>query len=251
MIQGPIAHIVLELFAYIVGGFLYRSQSSGSLAPAQQKLQYFGVIAGALFGAATGSKLLYILDYWGALQSLPFSVWLSGKTIVGALLGGLIGVEFAKKFVNWPYSTGDRFVWPLIIGMMIGRLGCQLAGLEDLTYGGVTTMPWGWNYGDGVMRHPVALYEIMGLAGIAVLIQASRTRFTLAGDRFKLFLILYLALRVALDFLKPPHAPVALSMLLPNHYGPFTAIQWACLCGLVYYLPTVRQWSHRSMTKET
>jgi hypothetical protein len=61
---------------------------------------------GALFGAALRSKLLYVLQYVTALQAQPIGVWFSGKTIVGGLLGGLIGVELAKRSVGWRHSGG-------------------------------------------------------------------------------------------------------------------------------------------------
>lgn len=43
--------------------------------------------------------------------------------------------------------------------MAVGRLGCFFAGLPDYTYGVPTDLPWGVNFGDGVPRHPVQLYE--------------------------------------------------------------------------------------------
>jgi len=49
--------------------------------------------------------------------------------------------------------------WPTII---IAALGANSRALPDLTYGNATGLPWSWNYGDGVARHPTALYEILG-----------------------------------------------------------------------------------------
>lgn len=43
---------------------------------------------------------------------------LSSKTIVG----GLIGVKVTKKFFKIHHSSGDLFCFPLILGMMIGRV---------------------------------------------------------------------------------------------------------------------------------
>jgi prolipoprotein diacylglyceryltransferase len=88
-------------------------------------------------------------------------VGLQGKTVVGALLGGLVGVEVTKKRIGVQQSTGDRFVEPLIIGMAIGRIGCFLTGLSDRTYGTVTRLPWGVNSGDGLLRYPTQPYEVI------------------------------------------------------------------------------------------
>lgn len=245
MPQGAVAHVWLELLAYAVGAQWYRLNLrrplSGVASPGP--LQRWAVIAGAVFGAAVGSKLLYVLQYLPALTVQPAVTWWSGKTIAGGLLGGLIGVEVAKRATGWRTSTGDAFVSPLLVGMVIGRLGCQLAGLEDLTYGGVTSLPWGWDYGDGLRRHPVALYEVFGLWLLAGALHASRTRLArVAGDRFRAFMVGYLLMRLALDFLKPPHAAPAAGLLVPAFYGPLTAIQWACVAGLVYYLPSIGRW---------
>ena len=245
MPHGAVPHLWLELLAYAVGAQWYRlnlRRSPLGVAGAEP-LQRWSVIAGAVFGAAVGSKLLYVLQYVPDLAGQPAVVWWSGKTIVGGLLGGLIGVEAAKRAARWRASTGDAFVGPLLAGMVIGRLGCQLAGLEDLTYGGVTSLPWGWDYGDGLRRHPVALYEVSCLLLLAGALHAARRPLArVAGDRFRAFMVGYLLVRLALDWLKPPHVPPAAGLLVPALYGPLTAIQWACVAGLAYYLPSVGRW---------
>ncbi len=242
--SGSLAHLLLELLAYVLGAQGYYWQKRR--LPATDRpdlLQSWAIVAGAVFGAACGSKLLYVLQYWHALQTQPMVVWWSGKTIAGGLLGGWVGVELAKLAVRWPQSTGDLFVWPLLIGMCVGRIGCQLAGLEDLTYGGETSLPWGWNYGDGVLRHPVALYEVVGLLVIgAVLLRWRLVLARVSGDRFKLFMMGYLLLRVVLEFFKPPHAPTAPGMLSASLYAGLSAIQWACVLGLVTQTTTAQRW---------
>jgi len=245
MPHGAAAHFWLELLAYAVGAQWYRLNlrraPPGVASP--DPLQRWAVIAGAVFGAAVGSKLLYVLQYLPALLVQPAVTWWSGKTIAGGLLGGLIGVELAKRATGWRASTGDAFVGPLVAGMVIGRLGCQLAGLEDLTYGGTTSLPWGWDYGDGLRRHPVALYEVFGLLLLAGGLHLRRDRLArVAGDRFRAFMVGYLLLRLALDFLKPPHTTAAAGLLVPALYGLLTAIQWACVAGLAYYLPSIGRW---------
>ena len=233
-------HVVLELAAFAVGGSLYW-RGSGTAAPGRDAVSRLGIVAGAALGAAIGSRLLYVFQYWTALSDQPWQVWLGGKTIVGALLGGLLGVELAKVALGWRESTGNRFVVPLVVAMIIGRIGCQLSGVTDLTYGNATTLPWAWDYGDGIPRHPTSLYEIVGLILIAWL--AHRPRFAHEpGDRFRMFMVSYLLLRFGLEFLKPPFGPAASGELMADHWGPLSAIQWACLTGLTYYLPASKRW---------
>ena len=85
---------------------------------------------------------------------------MGGKTIVGALIFGLISVELMKRYIGVRQSTGDLYAIPLALGIAIGRIGCFLTGLSDNTYGTPTTLPWAVNFGDGIPRHPTQLYEI-------------------------------------------------------------------------------------------
>jgi len=182
-----------------------------------------------------------MLQYWGSLNGQALGVWLGGKTIVGGLLGALVGVETAKRLLGWSASTGDGFVVPLLAAITIGRIGCQLSGLSDLTYGNATSLPWGWDYGDGLLRHPTALYEILGIGVLAAVLHAQG--FTKqSGDRFRAFMVGYLTLRFGLEFLKPPYGPAAAAMLAPSFWGPLSSIQWACLAGLAYYGRDILRW---------
>jgi phosphatidylglycerol:prolipoprotein diacylglycerol transferase len=85
---------------------------------------------------------------------------MGGKTIVGALIFGLISVELIKRYIGLRQSTGDLYAIPLALGIAIGRIGCFLTGLSDNTYGTPTDLPWAINFGDGIPRHPTQLYEI-------------------------------------------------------------------------------------------
>jgi prolipoprotein diacylglyceryltransferase len=181
-----------------------------------------------------------MLQYWSALGGQPLTAWLGGKTIVGGLLGAILGVETAKHLLRWPASTGDGFVIPLAAALAIGRIGCQLSGVSDLTYGNVTELPWGWDYGDGLARHPTAIYEILGVGALAW--WAMRARLSRSGDRFRAFVVGYLLLRFGLEFLKPPFGRSAVGVITPERWGSLSAIQWACVAGLAYYAMDILRW---------
>ncbi|HEY9258193.1 prolipoprotein diacylglyceryl transferase family protein, partial [Chitinophaga sp.] len=145
-------------------------------------------------------------------------------------LGGLAGVELIKKAIGERESTGDLFVYPLILAMIIGRIGCFSMGIYEETYGLPTSLPSGMNLGDGLLRHPVSLYEIIFLAALWALLAFISQRWPLVnGGRFKLFMIAYLLFRFLLDFIKPGYRFA---------FG-LGSIQLACLAGLCYYLPTI------------
>ena len=140
----------------------YRKQSTSTLSIKLSSSAQILLLLGLVTGALWGSKLLAMLTYLDALKNQPISVWLEGKTIVGGLLGGLIGIEVSKKLMNITSSTGDRFVYPLLLGMVIGRIGCLQSGIERLYLGIPTSFTLKFmNLGDGISRHPTALYEII------------------------------------------------------------------------------------------
>jgi len=216
-------HLVLELIAYGAGFQLYlwtRGRWPRAAVGVEQNLW---IIGGAIFGALIGSKLLAWLesapDYWA--HRFEPAAWTGGKTIVGGLLGGWAGVEIVKKRLGIKHSTGDAVVFPLIVGMSIGRVGCFLTGLEDHTHGVATTLPWGIDFGDGVRRHPTQLYDIAFLALLAVALLLRMRRPFPNGRIFRLFLLGYLAWRFAVEFIKPRYT-----------YAGLSAIQMACLVGI-------------------
>lgn len=227
--QPAWVHWVFEVLAYAVGFRLYlalrRRDPDYALADRDSNLV---VIVFAAIGAALGSKFAYwLFDPVTAFAAFPdWRSLLGGKSIVGALLGGLIGVETGKKVAGVQRSTGD-LMWPaLLLAMLIGRIGCLLTALSDGTAGAATALPWGVDFGDGVLRHPSPLYEIVFLALLGIVLWRRRDRFEREGDAFRAFLASYLVFRLLLDFLKP----------MPTAYlGLLSGLQLLCLAGLLYY----------------
>ena len=222
-------HTIIEALAYFVGFrvFLFERRRLALPVLADTDSSVWIAVA-AIAGAALGAKLGYwIEDPQNAFADFPdWRRLLEGKTIVGALLGGLAGVEIAKRAIGARGSSGDAFAFPLMIGIAIGRVGCFLAGLPDHTYGNPTTLPWGVDFGDGVARHPTQLYEIAFLLPLMVLIYARREAFAREGDRFRFFMVAYLAFRLVIDAIKPvPYA----------YFGLLSGIQLLCIAGLCYY----------------
>lgn len=186
------------------------------------------VIAGASIGAVIGARVLGSLENLPEWRASQFKLlyFLGNKTLVGGLLGGLAGVEIIKKMLCEKQNTGDIFTFPLLLGMIIGRIGCFSAGVYEETYGIPTKLPWGMDLGDGLIRHPVTLYEIVFLTLLWVLLYQLKYRHTLQqGALFKLFLMAYLVFRFLLDFIKPGW----------RYCVGLGSIQFACLIGLLYY----------------
>ena len=232
----PVWHPVMETLAYAAGFVVYRWQRArqGDVVDEPQR---WTVLAGAAVGALLGSRILGLAEQWPTVlqawrtERMP-ELLLSpgGKTIVGGLLGGWLGVELVKKVSGIKRRTGDLFALPLCVGIAVGRIGCLLAGLADDTYGKPTTQPWAVNLGDGVGRHPVQVYEILFLVLLGIVV--SRPAKLPEGARFRIFLGSYLAWRVVIDFLKPQ--PLVDGM---------NSIQWCCVAGIVLLvLDEIRVW---------
>jgi prolipoprotein diacylglyceryltransferase len=221
------AHFLFETLSYFIGFRIYlrlRKRSGDVVTDDHRWL----LIAATFVGAAVGSKVLN----WFVAPQILFRNWsnpyflMSGKTMVGGLIGGLLAVEWTKRILGVRRRTGDLFAIPLCAGIAIGRVGCFLAGLQDDTYGVATDLPWGVDFGDGVPRHPTQIYEIVWLGLLALWLRRLSRKPYREGDLFKTFMVAYLAFRLAVDFIKPG-API---------FG-LTAIQWSCAAMLIYYSP--------------
>jgi phosphatidylglycerol---prolipoprotein diacylglyceryl transferase len=218
-------HFLFESLAYAIAFRLMARNVKTDTLPFSQRSS---VVVGGLVGALLGAKGLVLLQHidllWQNGQGWLLLL-LQGKTVVGAMLGGLIGVELTKKAIGVRQSTGDVFVYPLIVGTAIGRVGCFLTGLSDRTYGTATPLPWGVDFGDGIARHPTQLYEIGFLVILAIALRFLSPYLLRSGDLFKCYMIAYLLFRLLIDFIKPDFHP----------WLGLSAIQIACLCGLIYY----------------
>lgn len=236
--SGQGAHLAFEAAAYLMASRVYWAAVRAQAQPDAfaDRLLILGCV---IFLAAAGSKALHVLEHLGfLLRQGAIEPWLAGKSVLGGLIGGTLGAELGKKLVGWRLSTGDAWVPALTTGLLIGRMGCQLSGVWDQTYGNATLLPWAWDYGDGIARHPTALYEILLVAGLYLL---TRQRWHHApGARFAGFLLGYCVIRFAVDFLKPPFGPMADGTLPATLYWSCSAIQWAAVLGGIGYACLLR-----------
>tara|TARA_R110002020_G_scaffold465756_1_gene687643 strand:- start:309728 stop:310381 length:654 start_codon:yes stop_codon:yes gene_type:complete len=185
------------------------------------------IILGAALGALVGSRLVGFLENPLIEFTLKNAITLlNTKTIMGGLFGGLLGVELAKKIINESQSSGDLFVFPIILGIFIGRVGCFLSGINEFTYGKVTTSAFGMDLGDGLLRHPTSLYELFFLIFLFIALKTVNNRLQLKnGDLFKIFMLSYFGFRFCIEFLKP------------NVFYTFglSSIQILCVICWLYY----------------
>jgi prolipoprotein diacylglyceryltransferase len=228
-------HFVFEWLAMLIAVQIYRGLKRRKGEKTLTDHRTFAVLLSCIIGAGIGNKLLFAIEYPPLWASQGWAILFQGQSIVGGLIGGLIGVEVSKKIWGVKHSTGDDFILPLIVGTIIGRIGCFLAGLQDGTFGLSTQLPWGIDFGDGIFRHPTQLYDMLAVSSIGLLLWNARARLSqVSGLAFKLYLASYLIWRLFIDQLKP----------VPYAYGfGLSGIQWVAIMALLVYLPLViRDW---------
>ncbi|MCB0444903.1 MAG: prolipoprotein diacylglyceryl transferase [Gelidibacter sp.] len=224
------SHLVLEYLAFFIAFRYYLYLRKGS-EDSISSINRLSIILGAVIGAFIGSRLAgFFENPLIPISKENFIQLLNTKTIMGGLFGGLLGVEIAKKIIGETQSSGDLFTFPIIVGIFIGRIGCFLSGVNEFTYGKVTTFFMGMDLGDGLKRHPLALYELMFLILLFVFLKHIQNHKTLdKGQLFKYFMILYFSFRWMIEFLKPNTFFVI----------GLSSIQILCLICLLYYHKTI------------
>jgi Prolipoprotein diacylglyceryltransferase len=225
-------HLILEYLAFFIGFRYYvslRRSSKDNISNGNR----LSIILGAIVGAFIGSRLMGFLENpLISMNTDNLLQLLNTKSIMGGLFGGLIGVELSKKIIGEKQSSGDLFTFPIIVGIIIGRLGCFLSGTNEFTYGKETRFFTGMDLGDGLLRHPTSLYEMVFLILLFVLLKRFSNYLEKEnGLLFKVFMLAYFGFRFFIEFLKPNVFYVL----------GLSSIQWLCVVCWMYYLPTLNK----------
>jgi prolipoprotein diacylglyceryltransferase len=206
--SAALATVTLSRFAHI----------DFPVAPRRHSAYYAAFVAGAAIGA-------YL---FGTLNLIACGMPGIGRSIEGAIFGAVVGVEAYKRFAGIDARTGARFAAPLAIGVAIGRIGCYFSGIDDFTYGTPANWPWCHDFGDGVLRHPVPLYESASMALFLAfyLVAAIRNNRFVVDNGLYLAILWYAVQRFAWEFVKP-YAGVL---------GPLTIFQILSILLSIYAL---------------
>ncbi|MET4082013.1 prolipoprotein diacylglyceryltransferase [Pedobacter sp. UYP30] len=217
-------HYLFETLAFIVGIRVYYYLKKGIVDPISDENRLW-ILLGAMLGALIGSRVVAVLETPEVVHHLTFAVLYQSKTIIGGLLVGLFGVELVKKMIGVTIASGDIYVIPILVALFIGRIGCFSMGIDEPTYGIPTSSFLGMDLGDGLMRHPIMLYEMVFLIALFLLFRALKNKNLINGDRFKLFMLLYFLFRFLIEFLKPYQS------LFLN----LSSIHWSAIFIFIYY----------------
>lgn len=163
MKQIPINTLIglgFNFAAYAVGFgvYLYEAKRRGMNRSMTTEVALVGVLVGVVF--ATLAQVAYSLIF----PEPQTGAFAAGRTIVGGVIGGWVGVEIAKRRLGITQSTGPLWALALPAGETLGRIGCWFHGC---CHGKPSDLPWAVFQND-VMRHPTQFY--LSFAALATFI---------------------------------------------------------------------------------
>lgn len=220
------------LFIGLAWGIGYRISEMN--LPKEIALRDFRIWFLGLFCSSwAGAKILFLLTQPNLATELATSsnFWLGGGFV---FLGGLIGGQIFTWLMgqirpNLSLWKMEFTLIPLLYGHALGRVGCFLAGC---CYGTKTTLPWGV-FMHGLIRHPVQLYEALGLVILALCLMLKRKM----KGWLAFYLVGYGALRWSLEWLRADE--------IRGIWGGMSTSQWISsgmiLLGILIFLRVSRK----------
>ena len=228
--------------AWAVGGYVYYREFRRLGWELEEMLMVMG---GCIIGAVFGSYFFNsIFLGWEQVPKIINTFEFGGKTVLGGIAGGFLGVEIAKKNIGYHQSTGDAFALAIPLGHAIGRVGCLLGGC---CYGTVCDLPWAISYPEGsflyllqlsqgaisesatrsLSVHPTPIYEIIFNLGLFTLFYKKRGTYKVRGSMFRLYLAAYGLFRFFEEFIRGDSPPADTAILTP--------VQVLLLVAIVYF----------------
>lgn len=196
----------------------------------QDKIIWLAILM--FLGAALGGRLFFLLQTPLRFVQEPNLLldFGGGSMFYGGLLGTLYLAWLYSKKAGWSFWKLLDLLTPAIaLGIGIGRIGCAL--INDHA-GAATSLPWGILWHDGVVRHPVGIYE--SLAGFLLLVIFWWIKrnflffkgglgkiFKNSGNLFLAFLASYAGVRFFLDFTRESQG-----ILADPHWFYLSTSQW-------------------------
>ena len=171
-------------------------------------------ILGVIIGGRVGYVLFYQTSYLFVNPIYILKIWTGGMSFHGGLIGIIISMYlFCKKNNIQFFYLSDLVSIVAPIGLFFGRIANFI---NNELYGKITNFPFAMIYPeiDLQPRHPSQLYEAF-MEGIILFIilltyfNKTRSDPTI-GKISGLFLILYAAFRILIEFLREPDSHIGL-----------------------------------------
>ncbi|MEJ6950306.1 prolipoprotein diacylglyceryl transferase [Natronospora cellulosivora (SeqCode)] len=150
--------------------------------------ELYNIVIGAFIFAIIGARIYFVLAFSpqfyleNPLQIL--FIHQGGLSIQGALLGGIIFTAVYTKYKKMSFwKVADAFAPALIVGQAIGRIGCDVFGVEMST-----PRVWGVNV-NGLILHPTQIYEALLNFALFLVLWNYRDKIKYNGQIFGLYLL--------------------------------------------------------------
>ena len=173
------------------------------------------IVASALIFGVIGSKIPLLFE-----SNNP-DIWAYGKSIVGAMLGGMLGVILVKRIMKIKLKMGNIIAPAVALGMAIGRIGCFCNGC---CFGIPAPFGLGFNFGDGVLRLQTQLLESVFHLTAFFILRHYQDKVKTPGILFKLYLLAYFIFRFLCEFIREN----------PRILLDMTIYQIFCIIGIIY-----------------
>jgi phosphatidylglycerol:prolipoprotein diacylglycerol transferase len=169
------------------------------------------VVNAALVGVPSGivfSRLFHVADHWSYYsQHLNEIIGGAGLAIYGAVLGAAFGIWVYSRFRRLPFGHLADVVAPgIILAQAIGRVGCTLNGccygLESDAWCAVVYTSPDTNAPINVSVLPTQVFEIFFNLAVFAGLLLLRKRLRPDGSLFLVYMGLYAAWRVGIDFIR-------------------------------------------------
>jgi prolipoprotein diacylglyceryltransferase len=177
-------------------------------------------LSGVLF-FIIGNKLITLnLADWQQLKN-GNGLHETGRSVLGGILGLIVGLSLAKRWLRFNLPVFDNLAYALPIGMAITRLGCLFAGC---CHGIPADLPWALQYGNDFTAfyihqangliphnsalslpvHPTQLYDLLFCLTISLLVYITRKTWKASGSRFIFVILSYGIFRFVNEFFREP-----------------------------------------------
>lgn len=208
---GPVevhSYGVMLMVGFLSAILLSRRQARRMGLPADLPLD-LGVWV--MVASVVCARIMFVGLNWTYYSPRPAEalyVWRqSGLSFHGGLLGGVLaGVIFSWRRGLSFWTVADMVSPGIALGYAIARIGCLLNGC---CYGIPTDRPWGMRFPvlpDSRLTtgpsHPTQIYAALGSLAILALLLWARSRLTVPGRLFLLYLMLYSVLRSGIEVLR-------------------------------------------------
>ncbi|OGO78981.1 MAG: prolipoprotein diacylglyceryl transferase [Clostridiales bacterium GWB2_37_7] len=191
----------------------------------------------SIIAAVLGARLYYIVafDFQNYLEN-PLQIFAfrsGGLSIQGSIMaGGLFAFWYARRNKIPFLRVGDAFAPAIVMGQVIGRIGCDVYGVPMKT-----VYAWGVNYG-GKIVHPVQIYEVLLNLIFFTYLWMKRGKTKYEGELFINYVIGFSIIRGAVEFFRTN----------PIVIGPFTIAHVTSFIILIAALIAARFIKKRQMS---